>query len=120
MVRTYWMPWTFTFCSGKSDYKWSTTLVLTVQTIGPASRWFIAINFRCAKRGNKSYNGEFKVERYGTQGLIELKESPLTLRIRNRHCRKLVHGTRNKLLDLCIAMHTGNQWRSQESYHKGS
>ena len=70
MVQTYWMLWSFTFCSSKSDYKWSTTLVLNVQTtavvvgtIGPASRWFIAINFRCAKRGNKSYNGEFKVEK---------------------------------------------------------
>lgn len=115
ILRSYLMPWSFTFCSGKSDYKWSTALVLTVQTtavavgtIGPASRWFTAINFRCAKRGNKSYREELKVEKYWIQGLLELKECPLSMRITNRHCRKLVHGTRNKLLDLCISMQTGN------------
>ncbi|KAK9927535.1 hypothetical protein M0R45_024716 [Rubus argutus] len=101
--------------SGVSDYKWSTTLVLVTQTlavgvgtIAPASRWFIAINFRCAKRGNTSYRGEFKVEKYWTQGLVELKNCPLALRIKSRHCRKLAHDTKNKLLDLCIGMQTGN------------
>lgn len=115
ILRTYLMPWSFKFCSGESDYKWSTTLVLVTQTlavgvgtIAPASRWFIAINFRCAKRGNTSYRGEFKVEKYWTQGLVELKNCPLALRIKSRHCRKLAHDTKNKLLDLCIGMQTGN------------
>ncbi|KAM5572869.1 hypothetical protein ABKV19_012760 [Rosa sericea] len=115
ILRTYLMPWSFKFCSGESDYKWSTTLVLVTQTvavavgtIAPASRWFIAINFRCAKRENATYKGEFKVEKYWIQGLVELKDCPLTLRIRNRHCRKLAHDTKNKLLDLCIGMQKGN------------
>lgn len=116
MLRTYLMPWSFTFCRGESDYKWSTTLVLATQTIavavgtiGPASRWFIAINFRCAKRGNTTYKGEFKIEKYWTQRLRELKECPLSLiRFKTRHSRKLAHDTRNKFLDLCIGMQTGN------------
>ncbi|KAK3039466.1 hypothetical protein RJ639_028048 [Escallonia herrerae] len=56
MLRSYLMPWSFKFCRGDSDYKWSTTLVLLTQTIAvgvgtiaPAFRWFTAMNFRKLK-----------------------------------------------------------------------
>ncbi|KAG5228541.1 Transmembrane protein [Salix suchowensis] len=55
MLRSYLMPWSFKFCTGESDYKWSTILVLIAQTIavgagtiGPAIRWFNADRF-CKK-----------------------------------------------------------------------
>ncbi|XP_020420328.1 uncharacterized protein LOC18777161 [Prunus persica] len=38
---------------------------------------------------------------------MELQKCPLNFRIQNRHCRKLAHQARNKLLDLCIAMQKG-------------
>ncbi|KAM3001074.1 hypothetical protein FF2_037407 [Malus domestica] len=114
MFRTYLMPWSIKFCSGESDYKLTTTLILFTQavavgvgTISPSFRWFIAINFKCPKRGNISYRKEFEIERYWIQGLAELKKCPLTFRIKSRDCRKLAHEARNKLLDLCIAMQKG-------------
>ncbi|KAK6935193.1 hypothetical protein RJ641_035348 [Dillenia turbinata] len=110
MLRTYMMPWGFKFCDGESDYKWSTTLILMIQTIAvvlgtiaPAFRWFTSITFRCPRK-NSSIKDEFKVERYWIQTLLELKECPLVLRIHSRNCRKLVHDAKNKFLDLCIAM----------------
>ncbi|KDP39857.1 hypothetical protein JCGZ_03388 [Jatropha curcas] len=114
MLRSYLMPWSFKFCTGESDYKWSTILVLVAQTIAigvgtiaPAIRWFTAVNFRCPTLRKKSCRGEFKLERYWIQFLVELKECPFTLRIHNRHCRKLAHDAKNQILDLCIGMQTG-------------
>ncbi|KAL6556907.1 hypothetical protein OROHE_006783 [Orobanche hederae] len=115
MLRSYFMPWCFTFCKGESDYKWSAMLILvtqaaavTIGTIAPASRWFLAIKFRCPKRTNKSCQTGFSssssssVENYWVQMLNYLKECPLDVRIRSRHGRKLVHNAKNKALDLCI------------------
>ncbi|KAH0973989.1 hypothetical protein GBA52_015888 [Prunus armeniaca] len=114
MLRTYLMPWSIKFCTGESDYKLTTTLILFTQaiavgvgTIAPAFRWFMAINFKCPIRGNMSYKKEFEIERYWVLGLMELQKCPLNFRIQNRHCRKLAHQARNKLLDLCIAMQKG-------------
>ncbi|KAI3468924.1 hypothetical protein Pfo_025587 [Paulownia fortunei] len=110
MLRSYLMPWCFTFCKGESDYKWSTMLILVTQaiavgggTIAPASRWFIAIKFRCPRRTKKSFKSGFSsVENYWVQNLCQLKECPLDLRICGQQGRKLVHNTKNKALDLCI------------------
>ncbi|XP_002528938.2 uncharacterized protein LOC8265565 [Ricinus communis] len=114
MLRSYLMPWSFKFCTGESDYKWSALLVLITQTmaigvgtIAPAIRWFSAINFRCPTIGKKHSEREFKVERYWIQFLVEMKECPFTIRIHNRHCRKLCHDTKEKVLDLCIGMQIG-------------
>ncbi|KAA8521397.1 hypothetical protein F0562_012041 [Nyssa sinensis] len=114
ILRTNFMPWSFNFCSGDSDYKWSTHLVLITQTIAvvvgtiaPAFRWFTAINFRCPKKANKACKPQFKVESYWIQMLVEWKEYPLGLQIYRRHGRKLVHNTKNQLLDLCIRMQAG-------------
>ncbi|KAK4389473.1 hypothetical protein Sango_2284300 [Sesamum angolense] len=93
ILRSYLMPWCFTFCNGESDYRWSTTLILVTQsvavgggTIGPALRWFIAIKFMCPKKTNKSYKiGFSSVEKYWVQILRQLKDCPLNLRIPGRH-----------------------------------
>ena len=114
MLRTYVMTSSFKFCSGESDYKLTTTLILFTQavavgvgTIAPAFRWFMAINFKCPKRGSISVKMEFEIEKYWIQGLLGLKKQPLTLRIQSRHCRKLAHEARNMLVDICIAMQKG-------------
>ncbi|CBI31915.3 unnamed protein product, partial [Vitis vinifera] len=113
-IRSYLMPWSFKFCSGESDYKWSVTLILISQTvavgvgtIGPAFRWFVAILLRCPKKGGKSFKDEFKVEKYWVQRLVEWRGCPIGLPIHGRHCRKLAHDTRNLLADLCIRIQTG-------------
>ncbi|CAK7355843.1 unnamed protein product [Dovyalis caffra] len=114
ILRSYLMPWSFKFCTGESDYKWSTILVLITQTIAvgvgtiaPAIRWFTAVNFRCPTRRKKSSKRKFTVERYWIQMLVEMKECPLNVRIQDRFCRKCAHDIKKKLLDLCIGMQTG-------------
>ncbi|KAL6227469.1 hypothetical protein ACLB2K_001427 [Fragaria x ananassa] len=114
MLRTLVMTSSFKFCSGESDYKLTTTLILFTQavavgvgTIAPAFRWFMAINFKCPKRGSISVKKEFEIEKYWIQGLLELKKQPLTLRIKSRHYRKLAYEARNMLVDICIAMQKG-------------
>ncbi|XP_061988346.1 uncharacterized protein LOC133706813 [Rosa rugosa] len=114
MLRTYVMTSSFRFCSGESDYKRTTTLILFTQavavgvgTIAPAFRWFMAINFKCPKRGNISLKMEFEIEKYWIQGLLGLKRQPLSFRIQNRHCRKLAHEARSMFLDICITMQKG-------------
>ncbi|KAH6771800.1 transmembrane protein [Perilla frutescens var. frutescens] len=112
ILRSYLMPSCFEFCKGNSDYKWSTTLILATQaaavvggTIAPATRWSIAIIFRCPKRLQQrcSKNGGVSlVENYWVLKLYQLREMPLNLRICGRRSRKLVHNTKNKALDVCI------------------
>ncbi|KAJ1390127.1 hypothetical protein SESBI_37743 [Sesbania bispinosa] len=84
MLRSYLMPWSFRFCTGDSDYKWSTILILIVQvaavgvgTIAPAFRWFIAINYRCPSLRREKVRRRFQVEGYWTDRLVLIKESPL-------------------------------------------
>ncbi|OIT23029.1 PREDICTED: uncharacterized protein LOC109216816 [Nicotiana attenuata] len=112
MLRSYFLHWSFNFCSGDSEYKWSTTLILVTQTvaigvgtIAPAFRWFIAINYRCPKKTNNACNAKlFKVENYWISILLQWKESPLDFRVCGRHGRKFAHKTKNRLLDFCIWM----------------
>ncbi|KAL9387233.1 hypothetical protein Peur_020357 [Populus x canadensis] len=114
MLRSYLMPRSFKFCTGESEYKWSTIVVLITQTIAvgvgtvaPAIRWFSALNFGCPTRRKKSSKRIFTVERYWIQLLVEMKECPLAIRIQDRFCRKLAHYVNNKLVDLCLGMQTG-------------
>ncbi|KAL5815193.1 hypothetical protein ACOSQ3_025989 [Xanthoceras sorbifolium] len=115
MLRSYLMPWSFQFCMGESDYKWSTTVVLISQsiavgvgTIAPGVRWFNAINFRCPSRRKKIRKSKtFKVEKYWIQKIVEMKDCPLVFRIQNRQCRKFVYCTKNHFLSMCIRMQTG-------------
>ncbi|WCJ25940.1 hypothetical protein M5689_007792 [Euphorbia peplus] len=114
MLRSYLMPWSFEFCTGESDYKWSTTLVLIAQTlaigvgtIGPAIRWFTAVNFRCPSRRKERRECTLKVESYWIQVLVEMKDCPFNIRIKNRHFRKLLQDAKTRILDLCIGMQIG-------------
>lgn len=114
ILRPRIMPWSFRFCNGDSDYKWSTTLVLTSQTIAvavgtisPAFRWFMTINFRCPKKAERACGKEFVVERYWVKKLVLWQLQPLGLRICNRRFRKLVHGVKFKMLGLCIRVQKG-------------
>ncbi|XP_057810479.1 uncharacterized protein LOC131024933 [Salvia miltiorrhiza] len=110
ILRSYLMPQCFRFCEGESDYKWSTTLILATQaaavvggTVAPATRWFIAIKFRCPKTVKECSNkGLLSVEDYWVHKLYQLRACPLDLTICGRRSRKLVHTTKDKALDLCI------------------
>ncbi|KAK3434574.1 hypothetical protein EUGRSUZ_D02056 [Eucalyptus grandis] len=95
MLRSYLASWTFKFdyCHGESDYQWSSMAILITQTI--------------ARRGNKSYKDEFKPEKYWIQQFIEIKERPFNLHIRSRRCRKLIHDSKNVVLDMLIRIQVG-------------
>ncbi|KAF8032833.1 hypothetical protein BT93_D1652 [Corymbia citriodora subsp. variegata] len=114
MLRSYLMPERFEYCDGESDYKWSSMAILITQTIAvgvgtiaPAFRWFLAIRFKCPKRGNKTYRDEFKLEKYWIQQFIEIKECPFNLHIRSRQCRKLIHNAKIVALDMVIGIQVG-------------
>lgn len=113
IFTSYLMKRSFRFCNGQSDYKWSVTFILIIQcvavvvgTIAPAIRWFVAIKFRCPKLGKGGYKKEFTLENYWIRYLVELKQCPLTIRVENRSCRKLVYRAKNKFLDGCIVLQT--------------
>ncbi|KVH90233.1 uncharacterized protein LOC112521551 [Cynara cardunculus var. scolymus] len=114
ILRPRIMPWSFRFCTGESDYKWSTTLVLISQTvavgvgtISPAFRWFMTINFRCPTKASRACNREFVIERYWTKRLLFWQVQPLGLRIRNRRWRKLAHGVKFQMFRFFIWMQKG-------------
>ncbi|XP_059659035.1 uncharacterized protein LOC132305409 [Cornus florida] len=95
----------------RSNYRWSAFVVLVIQsfgvvggTIAPTFRWFTAISLRCKEERVKSYKTELKTENYWIERLLEWKESPLALRVGSQKFRKLVHNTKNLILDFCIAV----------------
>ncbi|KAF8380491.1 hypothetical protein HHK36_027978 [Tetracentron sinense] len=113
MLRSYMMAGSLRFCNGKSDYKWSTTLILIIQsiavgvgTIAPACRWFNAIILGHTARANRSYKMEFKVENFWVQRMVQWKECPTALFICGRQFRKFFHDTKNLCLDFCIGTQT--------------
>ncbi|XP_059659019.1 uncharacterized protein LOC132305393 [Cornus florida] len=90
-----------------SDYKLSNFYVLVFQTIGvgvgtinPVFGWFIAITFKCSVRRGKSY----KTEDYWTRRLVDWRDSPLALRFRSNKFRKIVHYTKNRILNFGIGI----------------
>ncbi|KAL4396978.1 uncharacterized protein LOC107485851 [Arachis duranensis] len=114
MLRSYLMPWSFRFCTGHSDYKWSTIMILIVQvaavaigTISPAFRWFTAISYRCPILRHRSTKKKLQVEGYWTARLILMKETPLGFRIRNRQYRKLAHDAKVILFKFLIKLQIG-------------
>lgn len=82
---------------------WTQSVGLVIGTIGPALRWFTAISFKSSKKGiNGYYRNVSRVENYWIQLLVQWKESLLGFRIRARIFRKLVHNTKNLILEFCI------------------
>ncbi|KAL7098484.1 hypothetical protein ACP275_09G020400 [Erythranthe tilingii] len=100
------------FNQSVSSYDWSTKWVLISQTIGvllgtvaPPSRWFVAINCRSRNEGYSKTSirdAFFTVEGYWTQKMVEWRQSSLSVRIRHRTSRKLMHHLRGIFLKLCI------------------
>ncbi|XP_058086479.1 uncharacterized protein LOC131233710 [Magnolia sinica] len=108
-TRSFWMS----ECSNdESDYKWSTFFVslcqlsaVWVATVAPAWRWFNVVNSKCLEiKSWDEFKGEFKVESYWIQRLKEWKDRPLTFEIGNRRYRKIVHGSRNLVLNVCLCL----------------
>ncbi|EYU23601.1 hypothetical protein ABFS83_04G142200 [Erythranthe nasuta] len=94
-----------------SNYKWSTKVILVVQSIGvaigtiaPLMRWFVAARFKSSDIGTKSFKEEMKVESYWTQKLVDWKKSPVSVHIRSHTLRKLVYNAKGLLLNLCIGV----------------
>ncbi|KAM7494091.1 hypothetical protein LguiB_028700 [Lonicera macranthoides] len=81
---------------------WTQSVGLVIGTIGPAFRWFTAISFKSSKKGIKAYcQNVFQVENYWIQMLVQWRERIFGLRIRSQVCKKIVHNTKNLILDIC-------------------
>ncbi|XP_059659029.1 uncharacterized protein LOC132305404 [Cornus florida] len=107
-IRTFLMSKNYPYYFN-SDYKWSIFFVLVIQsigaligTIGPTFRWFTAIRSKLSEERGKSSKSVLKAEKYWMERLVWWRESPLALRIRGQKCRKVVHITKNLILDFCI------------------
>ncbi|XP_059277711.1 uncharacterized protein LOC132031837 [Lycium ferocissimum] len=94
-----------------TDYKWSTVWILDIQIIGvvigtvaPLFRWFIAVKFKCLEEVRRNFKNEFVVEHYWREKLEEWKGSSIPLQIRCRRHRKVLHGIKHIVLDLCIRL----------------
>ncbi|KAL8041970.1 hypothetical protein ABFX02_09G019300 [Erythranthe guttata] len=94
-----------------SNYGWSTKLILLSQTIGvivgtiaPASRWFIAVNFRSKNESGKSIRSVFTVEGYWTQKMVDWRQGSISFQIRHLKSRKFLHNLRRRFLKLCISV----------------
>ncbi|XP_058085682.1 uncharacterized protein LOC131233095 isoform X1 [Magnolia sinica] len=104
----------FNFCSGESDYKWSSMFVLMSQavavavgTIAPALRWFNAVGFHSLHERSRSFREDFRVETWWILLFIEAKEKHLPLGISSkssRRIRKIAHISKNQIIDLLIAI----------------
>ncbi|WOL17247.1 hypothetical protein Cni_G26036 [Canna indica] len=97
------------FCSGTSDYKWSTTVVffsqavaVVVGTVAPSLRWFNAVSSRRPFHGRLSCRDELRAESYWTLGLTEWKEdASFTFRfVGSQWSRKTANELKNLLLNL--------------------
>ena len=111
--RIYYSAEILPFDGQRSSYKWSTFVILVIQTIGvglgtiaPAIRWFSAIKMKCSGKRGESFTSAFKTEKYWIAKLVEWRESPLPFKIRSPKFKKLVHTTRNLLLCFCIRVQT--------------
>ncbi|KAF7145312.1 hypothetical protein RHSIM_Rhsim04G0107000 [Rhododendron simsii] len=99
----------------ESPYKWSTSWILWIQfmgvvvgTIAPLFRWFTLISLNFSEGGSNNHRNESKlVENYWIQRLVEWKERALDVQIRSLKCRKVIHFTKNIVLDLCIGIQFG-------------
>ncbi|MQL77870.1 hypothetical protein Taro_010292 [Colocasia esculenta] len=102
------------FCSGTSDYEWSSIVVLVAQaiavlvgTVAPAYRWFNAVGFRSTEGRRWSCSDEFKVEVYWVQRLNEWKEAPLPFQLSSRWGRKNAHELKNAVMAVLVRLQAG-------------
>ncbi|XP_059657520.1 uncharacterized protein LOC132304041 [Cornus florida] len=92
-------------------YSWSTIVVLVIQcfgvfvgTIAPTFRSFTAIRLRCPEKRVKSNKSELKIETYWIERLVGWRESPIALQVRGQKFRKLVHKTKNLIVNIFIGI----------------
>ncbi|XP_059659026.1 uncharacterized protein LOC132305400 [Cornus florida] len=96
--------------SSDSSYR-LTLLIFVIQcfgvgigTVAPAVRWFTAIRLRCSEKRVKNYKTGFKIENFWIERLVGWKDSPLAIGVRGQKSRKLVHNTKNLILNFCIGV----------------
>nr|XP_043616822.1 uncharacterized protein LOC122588714 [Erigeron canadensis] len=95
----------------ESDYKWSTTVIFSMQllgvlmgTIAPVSRCFASLNLKFSTRWICSHVNVFKVESYCTQKLYDWKWSSMPFSIKSRRCKIVIHNMKVLILSICIGL----------------
>ncbi|KAJ9559313.1 hypothetical protein OSB04_013927 [Centaurea solstitialis] len=100
------------FADGKSDYKWSINVILTMQSMGTIVG-SIAPIFRCITTATYfnlstewtiNHLNMFSVEKHWTQRLQRWKRSKVRSHIPGRHCKRVFHDLKSMILNLCIAL----------------
>ncbi|XP_024984256.1 uncharacterized protein LOC112520189 [Cynara cardunculus var. scolymus] len=114
IIRLIWkLAYTPSFWDGKSDYKWSINVILTIQYVGIVVG-SIAPIFRCittttyfnlSKEWSINHINMFRVEKHWTQRLRHWKRNHITSHIPGRHCKKVFNYVKNMILNFCIALH---------------
>ncbi|XP_024984259.1 uncharacterized protein LOC112520191 [Cynara cardunculus var. scolymus] len=100
------------FWYGKSDYKWSINVILTVQLIGilvgsiaPIFRCITAISyFNLSKEWSINHLNMFNIEKHWTQWLRQWKSNHVDSHIPGRHCKIFLHNVKSLILNFCIAL----------------
>ncbi|KVH99861.1 hypothetical protein Ccrd_021897 [Cynara cardunculus var. scolymus] len=100
------------FWDGKSDYKWSINVILTIQyvrmvvgSIAPTFRCITTTTyFNLSKEWSINHINMFRVEKHWTQRLRHWKRNHYTSHIPGRHCKKVFNHVKNMILNLCIAL----------------
>ncbi|KAJ9554758.1 hypothetical protein OSB04_009372 [Centaurea solstitialis] len=98
----------------KSDYKWSTLVILITQFVGvvlgsiaPISRCFASLSFKLSVKWIWNHITVFKVESYWTQKISDWKQSSLPFTFRSRKCKNAIHKLKVLILDFCIGVQKG-------------
>ncbi|KAL7617145.1 hypothetical protein Lser_V15G01822 [Lactuca serriola] len=100
------------FRNDASDYKWSISAIIILQSIGviigsiaPIFRCLTATShFNLSMKGNMHHLNVFRVEKYWIKRLQLWKSSPVPTHIPSHHCKKVFHNIRNMILNFCIAL----------------
>nr|XP_043623685.1 uncharacterized protein LOC122595399 [Erigeron canadensis] len=110
LVAELLMPSYFSY--GRSDYKWSIKLIITMQFIGvlvgsiaPTFRCVTSISyFKISKNWSAKHLNMFRVERQWTQKLHQWKRSHIHSHIPGRYCKIAFQAFKNGILNFFIAL----------------
>ncbi|KAI3738758.1 hypothetical protein L2E82_28896 [Cichorium intybus] len=97
---------------GRSDYKWSINVIVTLQSIGtivgsiaPIFRCLTAtFQFNLSKKWSTNHLNVFRVEKHWIQILQHWKRCHVRSHIPGRHCKKAFHNIKNMVLNFCVAL----------------
>lgn len=98
---------------GTSDYKWSTKIIVLVQSVGvivgsiaPINRGFTSIDhYNISRKWSKSQLNVFRVEKHWIQTLQQWKRSHIRSHISRCHCKMVLHNIKNTFLNIFIVVH---------------